>query len=618
MKNKIIPLLLLVLLITAVLSVGALASSYDPVRATISYSPKSVSGLEQINISITVTNVGDGDMTEPVVLYAPNGKPVSDFGENGSVKLSVGASKTYKGVWQLRQSDLDSGSVKYYIKYTMLNDKGEKVQQLKYLSAKFEYENVISDLQITRDVSPTVAKQNQEVTVTYTFINKGNVSATNIKVVENKSIATKSKTLDKVLPGEETTIVFTQKMGKKNLVSSSTVTYKSEKNNKKKTFDSQTITFGESKLSANLKASSKGVLVGETVKLTLDLENKGNIDFNNLNISDPTLGDVFTGQSLVAGQKLSLEKELIINEPSKFQFTISGTDSTNSEVSVKTDELEVKSINEDQKLTMIVSAEADKTTVFDDNGKVRFTISVNNNSLGEAKNVRIHHGDVDVYTFAEINPGQTKTITRDFTLSMPGEYKFTATCRNALDEQVSFESEGIYIDVSSPTMVPVVITPSPLPPLVTVAPKALIDAPDTYEQTGKISNIVTIIFASLSGLVLLLLAVAYALRFVSKAKSKKAVANIVNIAKNRDYHSENKDNDNIPVQAAPLSNDWQNTEYKRNIDTSEEDFVSPYADSVSEVKEDAEVLNNENNVEEEIVEGIERRTSYRRRSPGDN
>ncbi|NMD39016.1 MAG: hypothetical protein GYA87_10110, partial [Christensenellaceae bacterium] len=476
MKNKIIPLLLLIVILIITVSVGALASSYDPVRATISYSPKAVSGLDQLNISITITNVGDGDMIEPVVLYAPNGKPVADFGEDGAVKLSVGASKTYKGVWQLRQSDLDSGAVKYYVKYTMFNDKGEKVQQLKYLSAKFEYENVISDLQISRDISPTVATQDQEVTVTYTFVNKGNVSATNIKVVENKSIATKAKTLDRVLPGEEATIVFTQKMGKKNLVSSSTVTYKSEKSNKKKTFDSQTITFGESKLSAKLKSSSKGVLVGETVKLTLDLENKGNIDFNNLNISDENLGDIFTGQSLVAGQKLSLEKELIVNEPAKYQFIINGTDSTNNEISVKTNAIEVKSINEDQKLTMVVSAEADKTTVFDDNGKVRFTISVNNNSLGEAKNVKIHHGDVDVYTFTEINPGQTKTIIRDFSLTMPGEYKFTATCKNALDEEVSFDSQSIYIDVSSPTMVPIIITPTPLPPLVTIAPKTLMDA----------------------------------------------------------------------------------------------------------------------------------------------
>lgn len=604
MKNKSI-LLVLLIAISFIILPFAIAEEVDPVKASIQYSPASISGPQDIEVNITITNVGTEDMAEPVTLYSPDGKIIKDFGENGQILLAVGSSKTYTGKWALTQKDLTNGEIKYYIKYNILNEDGSTKSITKLLPAKFEYTEAEAEneLSITRDINPTLAKKNQEINVTYTFVNNTDKAIRNIKVTEDKSLAKKAQTLGSVEPGETKKIVFSKVMGKKNLKSSGKVTYKQGNTLKKKNFDAQTITYGESNLVVKLSADDKGVIVGDEVKLTLTIENKGNVDYYNLSVTDPKLGEVFSGETSAAGSKLKLEKSVTMQENQDFEFSITASDATGEKFEAKSNKITVKTILESQQLSLSVQTVSDKEVFYDDGGRIKFTISVKNNSLGEAKNVEIWQRDVKVYTFSQIAPGQTKTVSRDFTLSQSGKYMFEARAKNAIGEDMVFKGNEIYVEVIAPTAPPVVITPSPIPPLITMAPKTWNDAPDAFEKTGKTFNTLSIIFGAVSGIFVLMLLVSYIRRIAIIQKAKSAKASIPEVTSYRDYFSESDDN---TTEQDEENNAKSVLSENESIDDLQiDDSTAPFADS--------SILNK--SADEGI--DVETKKQHRRRSPGD-
>ena len=604
MKNKSILLVLLIALSFIILPF-AIAEDVDPVKASIQYSPASISGPQDIEVNITITNVGTEDMTEPVTLYSPDGKIIKDFGENGQILLAVGSSKTYTGKWTLTQKDLTNGEIKYYIKYNILNEDGSTKSITKLLPAKFEYTeaDAENELSITRDINPTLAKKNQEINVTYTFVNNTDKAIRNIKVTEDKSLAKKAQTLGSIEPGETKKIVFSKVMGKKNLKSSGKVTYKQGNTLKKKNFDAQTITYGESNLVVKLSADDKGVIVGDEVKLTLTIENKGNVDYYNLSVTDPKLGEVFSGETSAAGSKLKLEKSVTMQENQDFEFSITASDATGEKFETKSNKITVKTILESQQLSLSVQTVSDKEVFYDDGGRIKFTISVKNNSLGEAKNVEIWQRDVKVYTFSQIAPGQTKTVSRDFTLSQSGKYMFEARAKNAIGEDMVFEGNEIYVEVIAPTAPPVVITPSPIPPLVTMAPKTWNDAPESFEKTGKTFNTLSIIFGAISGIFVLMLLISYIRRIVILQKAKSAKASIPEVTSYRDYFTES---DNKAAEQEDNNNVKSVLGENESIDDLQiDDSTAPFADS--------SILNK--SADEGV--GVETKNQNRRRSTSD-
>ena len=86
-------LLALLLGLALVLICTASALADDPLKVQMEFSKKQFSGPETITVTITVTNVGEGDMPGPVTLYYPSGKRVEEF---GSPTLTVGSSKTWR------------------------------------------------------------------------------------------------------------------------------------------------------------------------------------------------------------------------------------------------------------------------------------------------------------------------------------------------------------------------------------------------------------------------------------------------------------------------------------------------------------------------------------------
>ncbi len=593
MKRK--SLLFLILLAIALFAVTfSLGESTDPIKATIQYSPTQVSGIQDIEVNITITNVSSGENTKTVTLYSPDGKRVLDFGENGDVVLTEGSSKTYSGKWTLSQSDLEKGEIKYYIRYPLSKEDGTEEVKSKFLAATFESaqknENGVS---FERVISPLTAPKGQEITIDYIIVNNSGDTIKNIKIQENKAISKDTKTLATLAAGEQGKLSFTTKMGTKNLKSHPVITYRVDNKVKKVNIEDKTISYGEAKVNAKLTLSDTGVLVGSTVKLSLDLNNTGTIGYSNVVVSDSNLGELFSGENLPAGASLHLEKDVVVEKDTSFNLNVVGIDESGSKIEVNTGAQTVRTITESQQLSLSVNTVADKEVFYDDGGRIKFTISVSNNSLGEAKNVAIYQRDTHVYTFQSIAPGQTKSVARDFTLSQSGKYRFDAKVKNVINEDLTFNGNELYIEVIAPTAVPVIITPSPLPPLVTIAPKQWSDAPESFANNGRTLNTLTIVSLALFGFFAGIALISLALRGLALYKSNNAKGNIKTLKNSRNYY-----------KPAETKEEVQTHEPQASIVFEEND--SPYADVVETEEthtEDADTM---------------RTANIRRRSPGDS
>ena len=538
--------LALALGIALVLLCASAALADDPMKVSMELSTTKFSAPKTINVSITVTNVGEGDMPGPVTLYYPSGKKVDEF---GSPTLTVGSSKRWTGEWTVTQAELDAGKVTFKIKYSVYTDTygedGEPklVNKTKNFSKKITYTGADPQLEISRTITPTTAQKGQEVSVTYDITNVGEIAVTAVNIKENSSISSKTGSIDSIQPEETKSYTFTATMGTKDLTSAATVSYKAGGKTFTKKVEAAAVKFGEVNLTATLKADKKGGAPGDTVKLTLTLKNSGNLDFTNITVKDPSLGTIFSGESLKAGETKSLEYNLTVTDTKEYQFTVTADETTGKGVETATGRVKITAMDPTQQIVLSLDAAADREVVYKVPGTVRFTITVHNDSAVEVKNIAVKAVDTELYRFESIPAGGTVSFIRDADVNLgdmrQGTFQFTATCRDQLDQTLSFTSNPVVISYAEPTPVPTeapLVTP-PAPekePIPTDQPE-----PEYLQQVESIAEGTKWIFTGIAAVLLVLLLIGAVRRGKSRSESKKAMDHLEG-ATYRDYSAEPK------------------------------------------------------------------------------
>ena len=462
MKQRLI--ICLVVILSVVLGLTGLAfAETDNLNIAMEFSSYKLAEPKEITVSIKVSNMGESDMPGPVTLYYPNGKQVEEF---GSPTLTAGSSKSWSGTWNVTQSQLENGRLTFKLKYSIYNDAGELVNKTLNFSKELEYTGAVTNVEINRIITPSTARKGQEVTITYDVINAGNVDITDVVIKENKSISSKNGKIDVVPAGEKVSYTFTVTMGTKDLTSEANITYKASGKTLSDKKAAATIKYGEVKLSADLSADKKGGAVGDVVKLTLTLKNSGTVDYANVTVTDPILGEVFTSQTVPAGKTVTLEKEITIAQSADYQFTVKGDDATGSSVETATDRVSVTAVDPSQVIVLNVEASADREVVYAVPGIVHFTVKVTNASNVDVSDVTVSASGVQLYSFPSILAGETREFTRDVSISMAGQFRFDAAVKNQLGESQTFESNIVRIThetpTAAPTSAPVVTPPQPV------------------------------------------------------------------------------------------------------------------------------------------------------------
>lgn len=491
--------LVLVMLLLTALVFALPAMAEEQINFTLSVEPSSLTAPGPVTVSVRVANVSDADMTEPVLLYDPDGQIVTTFGDGGQALIKKGEFVSAQHTYHVSQAQLDDGKLTYMISYNAMDESGNVTVKSLSASADLAFTGTRTELTVNRTIDPEVVRKGKNVTVMYELYNAGNVEIKNIRVRENSSVSGSSQTVEKLAPGERKTLQFTAAMRDQDMVSEGKVTYKAGEESFTQELPAVTIARAVPGLELDniLSAEKTSIETGETATLVLTIKNKGNITYSNISVTDQKYGEIFTNLTLGPGETLVKEKQFTLNETTNFKYTVVLPDNTGTTNTVSSNEVKVSVYDPSQVMHLSVMAETVNTTVPRIPADVRFTVTVTNNSSMVAENVSIYHGDTFVYTIDKLEPSRSQSITREFTLSQAGKYRFTAKVKDALDNTVAFDSNEIHISYAAPTATPTmapVVTVAPLV-TVTVAPIEVLEPVTT--QMNEYLRIAAMVFGAL-------------------------------------------------------------------------------------------------------------------------
>lgn len=508
----------------------------DPVEFTMQVTPDSLTAPGDVQVSLRVANTGDRDLTDPVTLYDPAGNVVASFGDGGSVMLPAGAFKTWEGKWNVTEDQLDQGRVTYTLKYHLEDESGELVAINSTADAAIKFTGEKADLTVKRTVSPEVVRSGSQVTVTYELYNNGNVVLSDIRVKEE--IARNAEKVDKLEPGEKKTVTFTSKIGNADLISKATITYKAGDDKKATTEDigEQIIPLAKPGLSVELSSPVTGVNIGEAAKLQVTFVNKGNITYSNVSVKDVNKGEIITNLTIPAGATVTEEKEFILTEKTTFKVTATVPDNTGETRTITSDELVMGVYDPQKQLILSLNLESDPQTVEKTPTDVRFILTVTNNSNIKAENVVITHGDKYITTIDELDVGEIKKIVRDATISQPGIFRFTATAKDTMNNEVSFSSNDKKIEVERKTgSAAAAPTSTPLPSKPVKPTNVPVQPVDPWlTQAKSVLPYALYVIGGLFAVLFVLFAVSTVMRIRNKNKSKAAYDHL-ELSERRDY-----------------------------------------------------------------------------------
>ena len=498
---------------------------------TIQVTPDSLTGPGEVSVSLRVSNPSSTDMIAPVTLYDPEGSVVPSFGDGGSYILKSGDSRSWEGKWNVTQAQLDAGTVAYTLRYHVEDASGSLVELNKQASAKISFVGERVNLNVNRTISPQVVRSGGQATVTYELYNNGNVDLTDIRVQEN--ISKSAKTVKSLGAGERTTVQFTSRIGNADLTSSAAITYKAAGSTKteKITVEDAVIPLAKPDLKIELSSPTAGVNVGEAATLVITFTNAGNITYSNVTVTEAKRGEILTNLTIPAGATVTEQKDFILMEPTTFKVTATLPDNTGETKTMTSKELSIGVFDPEKQLLLTLNLTSDQETVSSVPADVKFHLTVTNNSNIKAEKIAITHGSTAIYTIDSLEPGGSMVLDRDVRISQAGQFRFTASLKDSMNNTVTFDSNTIRISLDHSTPAPTAV------PVATVAPPALVTpAPaDSMLDQGR-SALLTAAMAlgALFAAAFLLFIVSTVIRLYKRSKSKSAYDHL-DLAERRDY-----------------------------------------------------------------------------------
>ena len=517
-------------LLTALLCLAApLALADDSlIRISTQAEPQTLTGPQSVTVTIKVVNSGEGDITNPITIYDPNGTQVAQWGS-----LSIGQSQSWQGSWNVTQEQIDAGRLRYSVSYTTYDDDGNPVPTTSTASVTVQKESAAPGLTASYTISPTVAQKGQEVKLTYTLSNTGNVDLTHVRIT-NTGIDQKNINIASLSVGEKITKEYTFTMGDKSLSSNPKVTYQAKDSDTVLTYAKmakKTIELAEGSLEAELTtdAQEAGAKPGDTVVLTLTLKNTSNLTYSKLSVQDETLGEIESGIEVKPGETKEITREVIAQSPADYQFTITGETSSGTELEMNSNGVSVDTLDMDKVVSLEVSADTEALVMYEEPAVVRFAVTVKNIGGVEGKNLKVLCGKTQIATIESLAPGEETTIVKDLAASVAGTFQFfvvspavEASEGTAAQSEITYESNTLKIAYHEPTAPPPTRVPATKEPVATLEP-ATTQAPENANdaQSVTLGFILLCVFAVL--LVAALIAVLVLILLGRRRQAQEAV-----------------------------------------------------------------------------------------------
>ena len=495
---------------------GFASADADPVRVSSLSEPQSVISEQDVSITIKIYNSSQTDIQGDITLYSPDRISVEKY--NG---LKGEQSVTYTGKWRVTREQIEEGKIKYFVKYPVTTG-GETKDTVRVIPVTIQSEAAAPQLTATYSVSPASAKEGQQVTLSYTLSNTGNVELRNI-VIENEGVSKETLAQPSLSVGEKVTLTDSFTMGKKELVSKPSITYQAADEKKSLTISDmarKTITVAEDGLEVELKAGNvKNVYPGEKIDLTVVMKNTGDTAYTGLTaaLSDGT--QLITGIDLKPGATREEKVQWAALEAGAISVSVEGKDAAGEAVSVASGELEVTTMDASRALVLDVKADVESDVIYSEPAVLRFGVVVSNIGQLDATTLTVEQAGVTVAKIPSLPAGESRTVVFDLETSIAGKFQFVVSGRDADTNEKSYASNILEVAYVAPTPAPTAVpTPTPVPPTPSPVPTAT-PAPTFSEMIAQKVDLTVlyIVAGAISALLVLILAASG----VSSAKRRK-------------------------------------------------------------------------------------------------
>ncbi len=541
MKQRVISVFVLLLMLLGMCqTAGAESASTLPIKVEIELSKSQLTGPEEITVTVRVTNVTDTAFTSPVSLEDPNGQLIDEF---GTPLLEAGASASWTGTWAVTQAELDAGRITFRVRYPVTDENGIVSNARSSFAKLLTLVAAEPEVEVTRTIKPATASKNQEVSVIYEISNVGTVNITGVQIKESSAVSSKAASVGTIAAGTKATYVFTVKMGTKNLTSNATITYTAGAKSYTTKVENATIKYGKSNLTATLTADKNGGYIGDMVTLTLTLKNTGKKNMTGLTVTDDVLGTLFTDLSVDAGKTVTEKTTITVAQTADYQFTVSGKEGT-ADIETATGRINVIAMDPTNAPSLTIETEITSDVVYTLPSVVSITSTVTNNGAVDAKNVTVVSSGTTIASIGTLAAGKSATIKRDIEVQMTGQFRFDATYRNDIGENVTFEGDTIRISQAAPTEVPTAV-PVATPKMFTQEELPTQDnLPAVVTQAQNALTILYYVFGALAIVAAALLIISLVGRFVNRPKDGQEQ---YDLNMRRDYTQRVSDDDRVLI-----------------------------------------------------------------------
>lgn len=413
MRKKMIAVLLAVVLVMGLTPV-AFADGGVSLSVT-SVSPESLSGDGNVTIKLAVSVPANAPSAATDITVIYNGEPLSSFDE----EVAPGSTATDTVTFYMSASQLDQAQ-KLSMQWTWADDaEPQSVSNAASFTVKKKAEAVKPKVEFSRSISKKSVKKGDSVVITYKVKNTGTVAISNLAIKDFGSSVNQRSSL---AAGETWEVPYTLTVSE-TTTSTPTLSFTADGKTYTSTLDSSTIQAGESKVGISLSASTTRANVGDSVTLTCKVTNQGSLDIASYTISDPKLGQLYSGGALKAGQSKTFTKKVTMSETASYTFTVNAKDSSGATVKATSSTVEVEVQKTAGDINAEIQAETD-TKKLAAPGEVEFVITVFNLGKDPLTNLTITDQDGNVVQKIDRLPTGNQQIRHKVKVEETTDYTF--------------------------------------------------------------------------------------------------------------------------------------------------------------------------------------------------
>lgn len=417
-----------------------------------------------VNITFTVTNNGV-EAPENIKIYRQT-NPTAVITTVDPSQLTVSISD-----FSIAASELDR-AIKFQIEWEEAG--------IKYYNT---YEGFIvyafkADFTLEREISDTIVKKDDSITIKYTLTNTGTVVLSYPKIYDMGSTTTAVNASDPNLnnpidPGESYVFTKTYTITQ---AQTSTPTVKClyfNENNvsteKSKTFDAIPIDLEDPGLTVVLTPGQSTLEYGKSTTLYCTVTNSGNVPIKNVTVYDDAGTMISNPQpSLEVGESVTRSRSVTPVQTKEYVFRITYTDPSNESLTVTTRTSAVKITVTGSPSTLLLTLKTDSEVAeIDEPGDVKMNVTVTNDNAYTVNNIEIKESNLGLsQTIDSLAPDEERVLEFTVPLQQTSNVLFEARVPNDNGDPYTFYANTVTITVNNPALTPTTSvgpTPSPSP-----------------------------------------------------------------------------------------------------------------------------------------------------------